>query len=47
MTAKTDKYVYKPSETVNITVNAFDFADKPIETEFEATISAEPGIKSM
>jgi uncharacterized protein YfaS (alpha-2-macroglobulin family) len=38
LTAKTDKYIYKPSETVNITVNAFDFADKPVETEFEATV---------
>lgn len=38
LTSNTDKYIYKPDETVNITVNAFDFADKPVETEFEATV---------
>lgn len=38
LSAKTDKYVYKPDESVNIEVIAFDFSDKPVETDFEAVI---------
>lgn len=39
ISANVDKYIYKPDETVNIEVNAFDFSDKPVETDFEATIN--------
>lgn len=38
LSAKTDKYVYKPDENVSIEVIAFDFSDKPVETDFEAVI---------
>lgn len=38
ISANTDKYLYKPDEKVNIEVYASDFADKPVETAFEATI---------
>jgi len=38
LSANTDKYIYKPEENVNIEVNAFDFSDKPVETDFEATL---------
>lgn len=38
LSANTDKYIYRPEENVNIAVNAFDFSDKPVETDFEATI---------
>lgn len=38
LSANTDKYLYKPDEKVNIEVNASDFSDKPVETDFEATI---------
>jgi uncharacterized protein YfaS (alpha-2-macroglobulin family) len=38
LNAKTDKYLYKPGDNVNIEVIANDFSDKPVQTEFEATI---------
>ncbi len=38
LSANTDKYVYKPGESVNIQVIASDFADKPVQTNFEAII---------
>lgn len=38
MNAKTDRYLYKPNDFVNIEVMAIDFSDKPVQTEFEATI---------
>ncbi|MEO8211281.1 MAG: MG2 domain-containing protein, partial [bacterium] len=38
LSANVDKYIYKPDESVNIEVNAFDFSDKPVETNFEAVI---------
>jgi len=38
LNAKTDKYLYKPNESVNIEVIANDFSDKPVQTDFEATI---------
>jgi len=38
LNAKTDKYLYKPNDNVSIEVNANDFADKPVQTLFEATI---------
>ncbi|MCX7877218.1 MAG: MG2 domain-containing protein, partial [Ignavibacteria bacterium] len=38
LTSKTDKYLYKPGEEVIIEVNAMDFSDKPVETEFEAEV---------
>ena len=38
LSANTGKYIYKPDENVTIEVNAVDFSDKPVETDFEATI---------
>ncbi|MDQ3194422.1 MAG: MG2 domain-containing protein, partial [Bacteroidota bacterium] len=38
LSANSDKYLYKPDETVNMEVFAFDFSDKPVETDFEALI---------
>ncbi|MEO6696258.1 MAG: MG2 domain-containing protein [Ignavibacteria bacterium] len=38
LNAKTDKYLYKLNENVNIEVIANDFSDKPVQTDFEATI---------
>jgi uncharacterized protein YfaS (alpha-2-macroglobulin family) len=38
LNAKTDKYLYKPNEQVNIEIMANDFSDKPVQTEFEADI---------
>lgn len=38
LNAKTDKYLYKPNEQVNIEIMANDFSDKPFQTEFTADI---------
>lgn len=38
LSANTDKYFYKPGESVNIEVSAFDYSDKPVETDFETSI---------
>lgn len=38
LSARTDRYLYKPGENVKIEVNAINFADKPVETEFEVKI---------
>lgn len=38
MNARTDKYLYKPGDFVNIEVIANDFSDQPVQTEFEAVI---------
>jgi len=38
LTANTDKYWYKKNDKVNFTVNAEDFASKPVKTNFEITI---------
>ncbi len=38
LSANTDKYLYKPGEQVNINVYASDFSNKPVRTNFEATI---------
>lgn len=38
LNARTDKYLYKPGENVNIEVIAADFSDKAVETNFEALI---------
>lgn len=38
LSAKTDKYLYKPDENVNIEVFAMDFSNKPVKTEFEAAV---------
>ena len=38
LNAKVDKYIYKPGEKVNIEVMANDFSDKPVQTNFDASI---------
>jgi alpha-2-macroglobulin len=38
LNAKSDKYLYKPGQTANIEVNANDFSDKPIQTDFSVDI---------
>jgi len=43
LTANTDKYWYKKNDKVNFTVNAEDFANKPVKTNFEITIFKQDG----
>jgi len=38
LSAKTDKYMYKPNDNVKLTVFAEDFSSNPVKTDFEATI---------
>lgn len=38
LSANADKYWYKKNDKVNFTVNAEDFASKPVKTNFEVTI---------
>ncbi|MBX7045244.1 MAG: hypothetical protein K1X86_05325 [Ignavibacteria bacterium] len=38
LTANPDKYWYKKNDKVNFTVNAEDFASKPVKTSFEVSI---------
>ncbi|MBS1518718.1 MAG: hypothetical protein JSS91_11580 [Bacteroidetes bacterium] len=38
LSAKTDRYMYKPGENVNLTVYAENFSAKPVETKFEAVV---------
>lgn len=38
LTGSTDKYWYKKNDKVNFTVNAEDFASKPVKTGYEITI---------
>lgn len=38
MNVKTDKYLYKPNDFVNIEVMSNNFSDQPVQTEFEAVI---------
>lgn len=39
MTSKTDKYLYKPDEKINLEVRAMDFSEKPREVSFEAVVN--------
>lgn len=39
MTSKTDKYLYKPDEKINLEVRAMDFSEKPREVGFEAIVN--------
>lgn len=39
MTAKADKYMYKPDEKVTVEVKALDFSDKPKQVSFEAVVN--------
>ena len=39
LVANVDKYLYKPGETVSLEIRAADFADKPVETNFEAKVN--------
>jgi len=39
LAANTSKYLYQPGEEVSLEVRAADFGDKPVETNFEATIN--------
>jgi uncharacterized protein YfaS (alpha-2-macroglobulin family) len=38
LSANTDKYWFKKNDKVNFTVNAEDFANKPVKTNFEITV---------
>lgn len=38
LTANPDKYWYKKNDKINFTINAEDFASKPVKTNFEITI---------
>lgn len=38
LSAKSDKYLYKKDETVNIEVFAMDFSNKPVSADFEASV---------
>ena len=38
LSAKSDKYLYKPDESINLEVFAMDFSNKPVSTDFEVSI---------
>ena len=38
LTARADKYLYKPYDEVNIEVRSNDFSDNPVQTDFEVVI---------
>ncbi|RPI18942.1 MAG: hypothetical protein EHM58_03540 [Ignavibacteriae bacterium] len=40
LTSSTDKYLYKPGETVTVQVRSNDFADKPVAIGFSGTVNS-------